>query len=147
MTTRFVKFNLAGALGIAVHLGMLAVLSRQPSVYYLAATVLALSAAVLHNFVWHWRWTWRDRALPLAAVPGALGRFVCANGLVSLASHLGVVGLLVERGALDPLPANAVAIAAAGLINFHLTDRAVFLRRGRPASVGSNPARPAVSRK
>ena len=31
-------------------------------VNYLMATLVAVEAAILSNFVWHYRWTWRDRS-------------------------------------------------------------------------------------
>jgi len=123
---RFLRFNLAGALGIGVQMGTLWLCLEGTSLNYLAATAVAVAAAVLHNFIWHWRWTWRDRAIPAAAAPAALARFVLANGAVSLATNLIVVSLAVRAAGLPPGPANLVAIAAGGLINFYLGDRAVF---------------------
>ena len=49
-----------GLIGFALQLGVLALLLRL-GLHYLAATALAVELAVLHNFAWHERWTWRDR--------------------------------------------------------------------------------------
>ena len=124
---RLVRFNLASALGIGVQTGTLWLCVHGASMHYLPATGVAVAAAVLHNFVWHWRWTWGDRAIPATAAPVVLARFVLANGAVSLASNLAVVSLLVGAAGLAVLPANLAAIAAGGLINFYLGDRVVFL--------------------
>jgi putative flippase GtrA len=124
---RFLRFNLASALGIGVQMGTLWLCLHGASLHYLPATAVAVTAAVLHNFVWHWRWTWGDRAIPATAAPAVLARFALANGAVSLASNLAVVSLLVGAAGLDALPASLMAIAAGGLINFYLGDRAVFL--------------------
>jgi putative flippase GtrA len=58
--TRWLKFNAVGAIGVAVQLGMLAILVRL-GVHYLIATALAVETAVLQNYYWHARWTWRGR--------------------------------------------------------------------------------------
>jgi len=77
---RWLKFNAVGAIGVAVQLGVLAVLI-QLGVHYLFATALAVEAAVLQNYYWHTRWTWKGRE-------GSLWRFHVANGLLSLISNL-----------------------------------------------------------
>ena len=61
---RWLKFNFVGALGIGVQLAALATLTTL-GLRYLAATALAVETAVVHNFLWHERMTWRDRATPL----------------------------------------------------------------------------------
>ncbi len=136
MIVRFIRFNVAGALGIGVQLAMLTLCLHGLSLHYLAATAVAVSAAVLHNFVWHWRWTWRDRALSLADAPSALGRFVLANGVVSLVSNLVVMSLLAGVAGLPVVTANLIAIGTAGLVNFCLGDQVVFRAgRGRQETV------------
>jgi len=58
---RWCKFNLVGAAGIFVQFGVLFLLKSGLHFNYLAATVLAVEAAVAHNFFWHERFTWADR--------------------------------------------------------------------------------------
>ena len=53
-------FALVGAIGVVVQLGTLEALTALGG-HYLWATGLAVEAAVLHNFMWHQRFTWRDR--------------------------------------------------------------------------------------
>ncbi len=60
--TRWLKFNLVGGMGIAVQLLMLVVLKTGLHLNYLIATALAVETAVVHNFLWHERFTWADRA-------------------------------------------------------------------------------------
>jgi len=61
MFLRFVRFNVVGAMGIAVQLAALTLLVSGLGVHYLPATALAIELSVLHNFFWHERWTWGDR--------------------------------------------------------------------------------------
>ena len=58
---RWGKFNLVGAMGMVVQLGALALLERCAAGHYLYASAAALEITLLHNFVWHVHYTWRDR--------------------------------------------------------------------------------------
>lgn len=124
---RWLKFHFVGALGIGVQLAALAVLTRL-GLWYLAATALAVEAAVVHNFVWHERMTWRDRATPLLRrLLGRFLRFQMANGVISLLGNLLVMRLLVGALHLPVLVANLGAIAVCGAVNFVVSDRLVFV--------------------
>lgn len=97
-------------------------------VWYLAATALAVEAALVHNFLWHERMTWRDRATPLLRhLLGRFLRFQAANGAISLVGNLLVMRLLVGALHLPVLWANLGAIAACGAVNFVVSDRLVFV--------------------
>ncbi len=122
----FARFNIVGALGIVVQLATLAALTELGGLPYLPATVLAVSTALGHNFVWHWRWTWRDRSDRLQGVDRAFARFVLLNGVVSLVSNVGIMATLTGAAGMPPVPSNVVAIAVSGLVNFWLADRVVF---------------------
>jgi len=126
---RWLKFHFVGALGIGVQLAALSLLTGA-GVWYLAATALAVEAAVVHNFVWHERMTWRDRATPGFDVRRLLGRFLrfqMANGLISLLGTLLLMRLLVGAFHLPVLWANLGAIAACAALNFVVSDRLVFV--------------------
>jgi len=122
----FARFNVVGAIGIVVQLSTLAVLTGVGHVPYLPATVLAVSAAIVHNFIWHLRWTWRERAGSFGRAERAFARFLMANGAVSLAGNVGMMALLTGVAGLPPVPSNVVAIAVTGLANFFVADRLVF---------------------
>jgi putative flippase GtrA len=118
---RWAKFNAVGAIGVAVQLGTLALLI-QLGVHYLVATALAVGAAVLQNYYWHTRWTWKGRE-------GSLWRFHLANGLLSLISNLVWMRMFTGWLGIPPLPANLMAIALTSTANFLLGDRWVFARK------------------
>src|SRR5262245_9806318 len=122
---RFLRFNGVGVLGFAVQLGSLTLLMAA-GLHYLAATVLAVEAAVLHNFAWHERWTWRDRPAAGAARLQRLLRFHALNGAVSLVGNLLLMRLLVGGLGLHAVPANLLSVLACALVNFALSDRLVF---------------------
>ena len=120
---RFLRFNAVGALGVGVQLVSLWLLTSVGAVHYVVATAVAVMLAVVHNFVWHCLWTWRDRDVHLLR---AGARFVLTNGLLSIAGNLGVTTALVAGAHAPPVAANAVAIATSGLLNFWLGDVVVF---------------------
>jgi putative flippase GtrA len=76
---------------------------------------------VLHNYVWHTRWTWKGRA-------GSLLRFHLANGLLSVTMNLLWMALLRGWLGFPVLAANILAIGLTSIVNFVLGDRWVFLR-------------------
>lgn len=124
---RWTAFNAVGALGVAVQLGVLAMLIRVWHVPYLAATALAVEAAVLHNFVWHQRWTWKDRGVAApAAIAGRLARFHLLNGSISIVGNVALTALLAGLGGVDPILANILAIAICSVANFAASETMVF---------------------
>jgi putative flippase GtrA len=141
LASRWLKFNAVGALGIVVQLGALAVLKGLLHVHYLAATALAVEAAVLHNFAWHEHWTWRDRAHGRDGLAGRLLRFQLGTGAVSIAMNLAAMRLLVGRWHVPYLAANLAAIAAGSLANYLLSDLLVFRATPSPARNTAAPAR------
>ncbi len=115
---RWLKFNLVGALGMAVQLSALAAFNRITHGHYLLASAAAVELTLLHNFTWHLHFTWRDRA-PTTWLPQLI-RFHLSNGLVSLVGNLALMRLLVQHAHLHPVPANLVAILCCSLVNFYL---------------------------
>ena len=94
-----------------VQLAVLGGLIRLLGVHYLVATVVAVEAAILHNFFWHQRHTWRIGRLP-ASTRRRLVRFHLLNGTVSLAGNALVMLLLTGSLGVDPVRANIVAVAS-----------------------------------
>jgi len=121
---RWLKFNTVGAIGIVVQLAALALFRSGLGIPYLAATALAVETAVLHNFLWHERWTWKDR--PAGERLLRLLKFNLTNGLLSIAANLVLMRLFVGHFHLHYLAANLLSIALCSLANFFLSDRLVF---------------------
>jgi putative flippase GtrA len=127
---RWLKFNLVGAIGIAVQLATLLFLRTGLHLHYIVATALAVEAAVIHNFIWHERYTWADRGTQAVAI--RLIIFNGTNGAMSMVGNLVMMKLLVEGVRLPYLPANVMAIAACSIANFLVSDRLVFRMAKRP---------------
>lgn len=126
----WLKFNAVGIAGVCVQLAVLAILKSLLGVHYLVATFLGVEAAILHNFIWHERWTWAHRGLGWAGAVRRLLRFNAANGAISLAGNLVLMWVLVSRLHVNYLAANVVAVAACSILNFVISDKLIF----RPSS-------------
>jgi len=124
---RFMKFALVGAVGIAVQLALLEVFTGL-GCHYLPATGLAVEAAVLHNFLWHQRFTWIDRAPShLTETCFRLLRFHISNGAISIVGSLLLMRWFVGELGIGVIAANLLTIAACSSANFLASDRLVFL--------------------
>jgi putative flippase GtrA len=122
---RWTKFNLVGALGMVVQLVLLAVLNRRAPGHFLLTSAAAVEVALLHNFVWHLRYTWVDRRNHSGRF-AQLARFHLSNGLVSLLGNLLLTPILVKQAQLPVLAANFVSILCCSVINFLLGDSWAF---------------------
>ena len=144
---RWCKFNLVGGIGIAVQFAALFLLKGVLHFNYLVATAIAVEAAVLHNFVWHERFTWADRTTSdrTKSAPKKLDqmepglpqwqwrrslsrllRFHLTNGFVSIVGNLTLMKVMLGRGHMNYLLANAIAIAWCSLANFLVSETWVF---------------------
>ncbi len=131
---RWCKFNFVGGIGVVVQFGALLLLKSVLHLNYLAATAIAVEFAVVHNFVWHERFTWvertkrdRVRAWWPRSLPRLL-RFNLTNGAVSIVGNLAVMKVMVGLGQMNYLLANAIAITLCSLVNFVVSETWVFER-------------------
>jgi putative flippase GtrA len=125
---RWAAFNLVGAAGVAVQLAALGALVYGAAVPTALATALAVELAIIHNFAWHERWTWRDRLA--AARPERLRRFwrfQAVNGLISLAGSVAITTGLSRGLGVEPVAANAVSILVCSVLNFAAGEKIVFV--------------------
>jgi putative flippase GtrA len=104
---------------------MLVFFLRVVGLHYLAATAIAVEMSVLHNFIWHRKWTWADRRHSCAAM--MLVRFNLTSGAMSLAGNLLLMTVFVGKFGLNAYAANLATIAICSLVNFALSDRFVFV--------------------
>lgn len=128
---RFFRYNLVGAMGLSVKFSVLTALVEFAGVGYLASTAIAVEAAVMHNFVWHLRWTWRDRSTCLSRRETLvrLLRFHLGTGAVAMVANLLVTRFLVQEFGIHYVAANLAATVFAGLANFMISNFVVFVSR------------------
>lgn len=126
LARRSLKFYMVGAIGIGVQLAFLFLFKTVLRLNYLLATGLAVECAVLHNFVWHEHYTWRDRCETYAGVVGRLLRFNGTTGLISIVGNLALMRLFVGVLHLQYMIGNLITIVCCALANFWASDRVVF---------------------
>lgn len=125
MVRRLARFSAAGIAGFAAQVAVLWGLVSLTPLHYAVATVLAVEAAIVLNFAFHERWTWRDRT----GDAGTVGRLVRFNALTGLTSILGgviVTAFFVETMGLNAVVANMISVVLLGAINFAGADTLVF---------------------
>jgi putative flippase GtrA len=124
---RWATFNVVGLMGMMVQLFTLFMLSAWSHIHYLAATAVAVETAVLHNFMWHERWTWCERTADDGAGTFArLLRFNLTIGALSVGENLLFTELLVRKLEIHYLVANLMVITGCSVLNFLVSDHLVF---------------------
>lgn len=135
--TRVGVFSIVGIIGYGVQTAVLWVLVGRLGMAVVPATLAATEAAVLHNFIWHLRWTWADRPAGARGAGGRLVRFNLSNGGFSLVGGAAIMALLVDALGVHYLVANLVAVLAVAVVNFLASDRFVFTLPPAPPAPAS----------
>jgi len=97
---RWGKFNLVGAIGMGLQLALLALFNHWTAGHYLYASAAAIEFTLLHNFMWHLHYTWRDRRNGATRLR-QFARFHLSNGVVSMLGNLALMQLLVHKARLS----------------------------------------------
>jgi putative flippase GtrA len=138
---RWARFAGAGLAGFIVQISALAALTHVAGLNYVAATMVAIELAILCNFAWHERWTWRDRpSVTWRERGGRLVRFHALTGLTSIAGTTVLTAALVETTGLSPIASNAIAVTSLGLVNFAGSETLVFRATAILAVLAAAPA-------
>jgi putative flippase GtrA len=143
MKHRISAFVTVGAVGFLIQIASLALMTTAAGWPYEPATAVAVQLAVLHNFFWHERWTWRDRRVQRSALVARFWRYELTTGASSIVSNVLCTALLVESFGIPALPANAMTVALMSAVNFVVSDRWIFSRTLAVATVATLTAQPA----
>jgi len=135
---RALAFVTVASGGFLIQMVIVAALTHATSIPAEAATAIGVELAVLHNFLWHERWTWRDR-IAAARVRRFLN-YQLATGCISLAGNVFVVGIAVRAYGIDPTTANLLAVMCMSAANYLAADRWVFARGAAAVFFASLPA-------
>src|SRR5437879_10479693 len=123
---RWLKFNFVGLVGIGVQLLALALLKSGLHLNYLLATALAVETAVVHNFLWHERFTWRDRVAK--ARLAQFIKFNLTNGAISIFGNVLLMRFFAGSLRVPSLAANLLTFTCSLFFNFLLVNRFLFRR-------------------
>jgi putative flippase GtrA len=119
------RFSMVGLLGIGAQLLAMEMFAGGLRLPTLVASPLAVEFAVLHNFLWHWRWSFAGAESGLRFWPAML-RFHLTNGVISLLGTTAMMWLLHEQLRMPRMPANLVSILACWGLNWTAARYFVF---------------------
>ncbi|AKM09569.1 glycosyltransferase family 2 protein [Croceicoccus naphthovorans] len=125
--TRFALFGTIGAMGVVVHLAVLATLFRWMGTSFIVGQISAVIAAMTFNFILNNELTYADKRLKhFGELLVGWGKF-CLTCLIGAFANVGVAEALVDRGV------HWVVAAMAGIIigsvwNYALSSRFVWGR-------------------
>lgn len=128
---RWCKFSAVGIMGFAVQLTSVALLNRMLPDHPLIVTALGVEITLLHNFSWHWNFTWCDRRDRLT-LRAQLIRFHLSNGVVSMVGNIAMMALLLRYARIPIVLRSAMAILCFSILNFYLAEFWAF--EGKPGS-------------
>jgi putative flippase GtrA len=121
---RWMRFNLVGVMGFILQAATLWALVRWSGLPSALSVTIAVLVAVSHNFVWHERFTWNDR--PRHERARRWLSFNASTGVISVISNVIVTAAIMTVTGLPVLASNLIAVVAASLLNFVISDRLVF---------------------
>lgn len=129
MCNPWLRFNAVGLLGFALQLSILGLLVHSFELPLPFATLLAVETALLHNFVWHEKWTWAVGGKSQHS--GTFSRLLRfhAAGAVSIAGNVVLTTGLAQFTPVPVVIANALAATACALVNFFLARNFVFFEK------------------
>jgi dolichol-phosphate mannosyltransferase len=118
---KFVKFCLVGLSGVLVDMSALFVLndSRFFGFGVIMSKFIAVELAIVNNFAWNDRWTFRSAAGRPHSIMSRFFKFnlICSAGLVL---SLSLLYILNRRLGINVYVANLVAIVFTTIVNFWL---------------------------
>jgi len=128
---RALRFLAVGWLGFLVQIAALAALTSAARWPWLPATCAGVEAAIVHNFLWHERWTWRDRTHSEAPRRRLIrfAQYNAATGLVALTGNVVLTAVFLAALHAPAILANALAVATLTIVNFVVADRWIFRSR------------------
>ncbi len=131
--SRFIKFGIVGASGIAVNMGSLYVLTDFGKIPYFIASLIAIELSILSNFSVNLGWTWKDRA-EAGTVWSKLLRYHIGVGATALLGNYLILIAMTEMFGVYYLVSNLVGIGVGTLANYVVNDLWTFRNRGNERS-------------
>ncbi|WP_421659243.1 glycosyltransferase [Leptothermofonsia sp. ETS-13] len=117
---RFLRFGVVGASGLVVDMGILYLLYDRLGLGLTRSAILAAELAIINNFIWNDRWTFKDLAAKQRGWRRRIKRLMKFNiiCLMGLILKVLLLNLLFNGLHLNAYLANFLAIAAVTLWNF-----------------------------
>jgi dolichol-phosphate mannosyltransferase len=120
---RFIKFGIVGGSGIFVNMGFLWFFTEVVGLYYLISSVLAITFAMINNFIWNDLWTWSDRGEPgVKAYIKRLVKFCMVSSFAAIVGNIVILWILTHFFHLYYLISNLIGIAVGTLLNYTINN-------------------------
>ena len=143
LSSRFVRFALVGLSGVVVDMGLLYLLSDPRALGWglTRSKVVAAEAAIVSNFHWNDRWTFRDLVPDEHTWRASFRRFLKFNAIClgGLALNVTLLNVMFNVLGMNRYVANAIAIGLRDRLELPAEPRAVVALGPRRLS---RPARP-----
>jgi putative flippase GtrA len=124
-----VKFTLVGCSGYALNIAVFALLQHELGLHYAVATTIAFLVAVVNNFHWNRRWTFR--AVGIELIHRQARRFLIVS-LLAFLFQFGLLHLFIGSG-MPAIGAQALSVALATPFQLHWQPHVDLPRRRRSA--------------
>jgi len=127
-TVRTARFLAIGWLGFVVQIAAIGALTALAHWPWLPATCVAVEASIVHNYLWHERWTWGDRACASVPAPRVVrfAKYNAATGLVAIVGNVGLTALYLSLLTVPAVVANALSVVTLTIVNVVVADRWIF---------------------
>lgn len=123
---RFVVFTMVGISGIFVNTFFLWMGTEWLGLPYQIASLAAIQIAIINNYTWNLRFTWRDREIKgMRRIMRKFGQFTLVSWVAGGVNWIALI-LLTELGKMYYLIANLIAILIASLVNYFANDLWTF---------------------
>lgn len=117
--SRFLKFCIVGASGVVVNMFFFWFFYKKLGIYSLIASLLAIQLAIINNFLWNDKWTWKEKRKPgIGEFFKRLTKFAFASNLVSASGNLLGVFVFLNLLKWHYLFSNFLAISLGVVLNF-----------------------------
>ncbi len=112
---------------MAVNSGCLYLFKGVLGLPLIPASLMAIEIALVHNFIWHRQWTWRDRSREnRSPFLKQLAVYNLATGVVDLVANVTVLWLLTTFLGIYYMIANIAGMVMGPLVKFWLNDKVIF---------------------
>ncbi len=127
LSKTFLKFNIVGAVGVAVNMGCFWALTEYLMIHHMVSGAVATEISIVNNFVLNHLWTFRDRRGRMHVLVRAAAFHI--SRLLGLITTLGSLFILVDILGLPSLPSYFLSIGFGVLANFYTSDVYVWADR------------------
>lgn len=125
---RYLKFSLAGFIGVPVNFAALYLLTEVAGLHYIASAAIGFLFAGMVIFIVQTKWTFRDTARKDKAIATSYGKFMIVRGLGELI-YLGILVLLTEKLGLWYMLSAAIAMVLAFPVKYVIDSWWVWNRK------------------